>query len=206
MTELDNTTKAPNTKELKQLFSKIRVSTEHFYNGSPCWEWIACRDKHGYGQVFFRGKARKAYAIIFDLFGDLKWRKGLERDHLCHNRPCCNPAHLEPVPRIINIQRGDSAIPWTHCAKGHPLTPENTYVKGRRKKRSCRTCDLARLKAEREAKPEIFLQRGAEYREHNREKMRARDRARYAVLSPEEKKALCKRKNDRTRDRKPQSG
>lgn len=186
-------------KQLKQLFSKIKVSTEHFYRNSPCWEWIAAKNEHGYGVVNFRGKCRAAYAVIFDLFGDLKWEPGLERDHLCRNRACCNPAHLEPVTRAVNIQRGAAAEKWTHCAQGHELTPENTYVRGRRKKRSCRICELARIAANRKANPEHFLQKEAEYRDRNREKMQERDRARYAAMSPEEKKAFCKKNNDRYR-------
>jgi hypothetical protein len=74
---------------------------------SGCWEWIKCKDKKGYGRAF----KDRAHRVIFERFkGPVK--EGLELDHLCRNRGCVNPDHLEQVPSIINTQRGEST-PFT---------------------------------------------------------------------------------------------
>ncbi|MGW1814203.1 HNH endonuclease [Streptomyces sp. NPDC002125] len=69
---------------------------------------------------------------------------GLEIDHLCRNRGCVNPWHLEPVTPLVNWERGIS--PWRlndlkdRCHQGHPFTPDNTYYHpaGSRVCRRCR--------------------------------------------------------------------
>lgn len=71
---------------------------------------------------------------------------GLEIDHLCRNRACCNPDHLEPVTRSVNTLRGDSPalarqrrLSRTHCKNGHPFEGDNLRLtpKG---VRMCVTC------------------------------------------------------------------
>jgi hypothetical protein len=79
--------------------------------------------------------------------------EGLQLDHLCRVRHCCNPRHLEPVTGKENVRRGivsayQRSIPlWmTHCRRGHEFTPENTYVppSGQRVCRSCLRAAQAR--------------------------------------------------------------
>ena len=53
---------------------------------------------------------------------------GCELDHLCRNRACCNPDHLEPVTHLENVRRGLKGLSVTHCPVGHPYYDENTYV------------------------------------------------------------------------------
>jgi hypothetical protein len=67
---------------------------------------------------------------------------GLTLDHLCRNRRCVNPAHLEAIPHSENIRRGKSPSALnrlkTHCKRGHAYTQENTHIHNG--ERHCRTC------------------------------------------------------------------
>lgn len=59
--------------------------------------------------------------------------EGMELDHKCRVRQCCNPAHLEPVTRAENMERSDEAViarrrAQTHCKRGHEFTTENTRL------------------------------------------------------------------------------
>ena len=128
-----------------------------------CWEWTGCLFTAGYGAILVGGKKRSAHRISYELrVGPIPEDK--ELDHLCRNRACINPAHLEPVTRRENVRRGVSCIAAhmhkTHCKNGHEFTPDNTYKKNRIH-RSCRKCVLAaqaryqqRLKL-REARPPL---------------------------------------------------
>lgn len=117
-----------------------------------CWEWTRSLHKGGYGQ--FRDPAypgvfsahRWAYVHFVGPVPD-----GLELDHLCRNRPCANPDHLDPVTHAENMRRagrgarGENmkalAAASTHCRAGHPRTEENTVY--RSGARHCRVCDRA---------------------------------------------------------------
>lgn len=65
-------------------------------------------------------------------------------DHLCKNRLCVNPEHLEIVTLVENVMRGESLharnARKTHCKSGHEFTKENTYIHPQRGSRLCRTC------------------------------------------------------------------
>ena len=61
----------------------------------------------------------------------------MQLDHLCRERACCNPAHLEPVTQAENIRRGEAVK--THCPQGHPYEGDNLYIDSRGKRR-CKTC------------------------------------------------------------------
>lgn len=68
---------------------------------TPCWVWQRAQDGRGYG----RSKGRRSHQEIYEQFkGPVP--KDLQLDHLCRNRLCCNPDHLEPVTNQVNAQRG----------------------------------------------------------------------------------------------------
>lgn len=124
---------APAHALLPRLLSKVLCAP-----GSHCWEWLAARNEFGYGKVKTGNRrTRLAHRVAFELLkGPIP--DGLELDHLCRNRGCVNPAHLEPVTHHQNVLRGEVAN-RTHCPHGHEYTPANTYhLRGARYCRACK--------------------------------------------------------------------
>jgi HNH endonuclease len=69
-----------------------------------CWPWKGARNSSGYGFLHFQGKSQGAHRAAYELtYG--KIAEGIEVDHLCRNRLCCNPAHLEPITHEENMRR-----------------------------------------------------------------------------------------------------
>lgn len=111
-----------------------------------CWNWIGSIHKSTrYARLRWHGKDTHGHRVSYELFnGEIP--KGLQIDHLCRNRQCVNPEHLEAVTRYENIIRGE----WgagvnkrkTHCKHGHEFNKSNT---GRSKKgRYCKACTAIR--------------------------------------------------------------
>ncbi len=130
--------------EAQRFWAKVSIADE-------CWEWTASTNR-GYGQ--FRSENRRfmvyAHRWAYEFcVGPIP--KGLQLDHLCRNRLCVNPDHLEPVTGRVNVQRG---IPRnskkTECIRGHEFNSENTlFARG---KRYCRPCHNAAAYAHRAKK------------------------------------------------------
>lgn len=97
----------------ERLWANCRVSTTHFYKGTPCWDWTGkvVMDSKGtlpYGTFTVRVKGvkhprqRRAHRASLELFGGVKLHKSHEANHLCERTICINPLHLSRVTRWGN--------------------------------------------------------------------------------------------------------
>lgn len=119
-----------------------RLSAAITTNDQGCWLWTKSRTEDGYGQISVKRMMIRCHQVAYHLYvGPVP--AGLQLDHLCRNRACCNPWHLEPVTPGINSRRGlrsrwKSTI--TRCPQDHPYDEINTYVHPVTGHRTCRRC------------------------------------------------------------------
>ena len=124
--------------------STYRHFLRHVASTPPgkCWEWVGAaggKGEHRYGVFQNTTAHRWNYARIHGDPGDLVV------DHLCGNKMCVNPDHLEAVTQRENLLRSPNTLnsknaAKTHCKDGHEFTEENTYISPTNGQRVCRTC------------------------------------------------------------------
>lgn len=135
-------------KALEYFEARVERVTE-----SGCWIWMGEQLPSGYGRMNHVRKTARALAhrVSYEHFrGPIP--AGLQLDHLCRVRICCNPWHLDAVTPQVNFLRGmaPSAVAWrtARCQAGHALVGENVslyqMVSGRQGRR-CRTCQRRRM-------------------------------------------------------------
>lgn len=122
--------------------SALRFWSKIAQRPDECWEWTGSRNLRGYGQISVDGRTCAAHRIAYELIvGPIP--DELTIDHLCSNKWCVNPDHLEPVTGAENTRRAwESRAPRarrTHCYKGHPYSGDNLYM-DKRGRRFCRAC------------------------------------------------------------------
>ncbi len=112
-----------------------------------CWEWLGGRNSWGYGVSYENHRAQPAHRVVYErLVGPIP--EGLELDHLCRNRACCNPGHLEPVTRQENLRRCAAGVLKTRCRNNHELAG-NTVIDANGWRR-CTACAEAKKQRRRE--------------------------------------------------------
>lgn len=137
------------------------------YMPDGCIEWTGYMVRGGYGMVCVDSRMVLVHRFVYEaMVGPIP--ADLEIDHLCRNRRCFNPTHLEPVTQVENRRRGllptmaptyldraravyvANARAKTHCPYGHPYDEANTYIT-KRGHRNCRACsrERSRLAAKR---------------------------------------------------------
>ena len=119
-----------------------------------CWEWTGSKNNGGYGLFGLNYKMRSAHRVSYEI----KWGKipdGLVINHMCRNRGCVNPDHLEVVTQKVNVQKGLAGFKTglknrakTHCPQNHEYTPDN-LTKQNNNKRNCKACNNDRIRARR---------------------------------------------------------
>lgn len=110
-----------------------------------CWEWRLYRfSEKGYGQVRLPDRLMLAHRWVWEnLVGPIP--PGLDLDHLCRNRPCVNPDHLEPVTHQVNLQRGSHDFTQGPCIRGHDHAYRHRAPGGQTYCRACRVKDPTTL-------------------------------------------------------------
>jgi hypothetical protein len=127
------------------LLSALTIDWERFDRnyvaGEGCWTWNGNRQSQGYG--VYGKRVKYAHRLSYERHkGSIP--EGLHIDHLCRNRLCVNPDHLEAVTQRINTLRGMSpgaiSLRTGRCKRDHEWTPENTYLRPDTGARQCREC------------------------------------------------------------------
>lgn len=134
----------------------IGVLSEKILYSEGCWEWNGWHNTKGYACMAVNlhdgcGQKKKfAHRVVYELLiGPIP--EGKQLDHLCRNRGCVNPWHLEPVTCKENLMRGETHaarnVAKTHCPHDHEYTPENTIIRKSDGSRKCRECNKIACRA-----------------------------------------------------------
>lgn len=135
------------TKLLDHLWARTEVDMS-----TGCWIWQGRPQGSGYGQVSIAGRLFIVHRVGKQLLHGFD--ESLTLDHLCRNRVCWNPDHLEPVTLKVNILRGTSPAAvhavQTHCIHGHEFSTENTALFTKSNGGVMRMCKSCRNKRARD--------------------------------------------------------
>lgn len=121
---------------------------------SGCWEWRGGCDSSDYGRISVDGRMRATHRIGYAILGPDQLDDDQVLHHLCRNRRCWNPLHLQQVDSRTNTLLGDGPTARharaTQCPQGHDYTEDNT--RRARGRRHCRRCSADRKRRARVAR------------------------------------------------------
>lgn len=133
-----------NVNVLDRFWAKVNCNGP-VVQGLPdrCWLWTASTAQ-GYGRFGHWDdptRTQLAHRLAYQMIVS-PVHKDLSIDHLCDTRACVNPEHMEVVPQVVNLLRGQTLpglnLRKTHCPVGHELAGENLYLY--RGQRGCKAC------------------------------------------------------------------
>lgn len=135
--------------------AKILDGCERYETTGSCWTRLHGVRSDGYGGISYKSKPELVHRIIYEaLVGPIP--EGLMLHHVCRNRACCNPQHLDPMTLSEHTRLEDNVSSRnklkTHCPKGHPLSGDNvSYIPPNKRMptggRYCRTCKREAINA-----------------------------------------------------------
>jgi hypothetical protein len=129
--------------EWRKLPTDERFHARYVVIDGDCWQWQGALTTRGYGMFWYCGKQICAHVAAYLLHkGDIP--EGLEVDHLCGNKACVNPDHLEAVTHQVNVARGSLKRRRSHCWRGHPLEGDNVRIHRVQGTRYCVQCNRIR--------------------------------------------------------------
>lgn len=142
-----------------------------------CHQWTAYCSENGYGRFYLDGRGLLAHRWSYERHvGPIP--HGLQIDHLCRNRGCVNPEHLEPVTPSENVRRGTApnlarsrAAELTHCKRGHAFDDENTRIDSKGG-RVCLACKRQKAREHYEKNRDAYIKKAREWAEANPERAR----------------------------------
>lgn len=145
-----------NTRRARAALAAIVGASQYPFE---CVEWTGVLDHNGYGSFGYRSQKGMAHKAIYELLvGPV--RPGLELDHLCRNRRCVNPCHMEQVTHAENMRRGGQAryVPNYPC--GH-LKSESAWTG------ACSICRNAQRRKNPNPRPTTHCPHGHEFTPEN---------------------------------------
>lgn len=131
----------PFGSEPEELFALFAGRYRIYRTPEGCWQWEGATSE-GYATLRRKGRTYLVHRLVYEeVTGPIP--PGRQIDHLCRNRSCLNPAHMEVVTPRENTLRGEGVTAQnarkTHCPRGHPYNEGNTVLRARGG-RGCRTC------------------------------------------------------------------
>jgi hypothetical protein len=133
---------------------RLEKYTDKIDHPQGCWIWSGTINRGGYGNCYvnkdgYRTTMQASRAWFEHVNGPIP--PGLELDHLCRNRVCVNPSHLEPVTGRENTLRSEALTAKyaraTHCKNGHPFTGDNLKIRSSSlNHRRCAKCSALNCK------------------------------------------------------------
>jgi len=129
-----------------------------------CIEFTGSKNSSGYGLIRVKGVVYATHRIMAVSGRKMLPDSPLQIDHLCSNKACMNPDHLEAVTSSVNLKRAfdrgerprfapnNANKAKTHCPKGHEYSEQNTYIWLKKNGRQCKTCKVSRGRVQAKAR------------------------------------------------------